>query len=277
MAETDEKEAQLTAYYDKEMGELKGAREEYTALMGGANPTFDELQKFVKVKKQTLAAGRISLGMRDYAMPAAVGSFPYEQWDDRKACCICPPCAACPDYCTFPYKVPLCWPWTICCPGLDKFGNNPCCTITYCCVPLNPVCARPCLIAHPSKCCCPDCCCCCRCETVGCELGPCCHFTCTCMPANGNPLLLLAFPFLFCCKKENITDQLKITRETGAKVQTEGGAPHAAETETAAIADAVAAETMGERGAVEPADAESDAVAAETTGERGAVELADAE
>ena len=34
MAETDEKEAQLTAYYDKEMGELKGAREEYTALMG---------------------------------------------------------------------------------------------------------------------------------------------------------------------------------------------------------------------------------------------------
>ena len=34
---------------------------------------------------------------------------------------------------------------------------------------------------------------------------------------------------------------------------------------------------MGERGAVEPADAESDAVAAETTGERGAVELADAE
>ena len=106
MAETDEKEAQLTAYYDKEMHELKGAREEYTALMGGANPTFDELQKFVKVEKQTLAAGRISLGMRDYAMPAAVGSFPYEQWDDRKACCIFPPCAACPDYCTFPYKVP---------------------------------------------------------------------------------------------------------------------------------------------------------------------------
>ena len=38
MAETDEKEAQLTAYYDKEMGELKGAREEYAAVMGGAIP-----------------------------------------------------------------------------------------------------------------------------------------------------------------------------------------------------------------------------------------------
>ena len=77
------------------------------------------------------------------------------------------------------------------------------------------------------------------------------------MPAQGNPLLLLAFPFLLCCQKENITDQLKITRpEAGAKVQTEGGAPHAAETEPAAIADAVAAETMGERGAVELADAE---------------------
>ena len=49
------------------------------------------------------------------------------------------------------------------------------------------------------------------------------------MPATGNPLLLLAFPFLFCCQKENITDQLKVTRpEAGAKVQTEGGAPHAA-------------------------------------------------
>ena len=32
MEETDEKEAQLTAYYDKEMGELKGAREEYAAV-----------------------------------------------------------------------------------------------------------------------------------------------------------------------------------------------------------------------------------------------------
>ena len=54
MAETDEKEAQLTAYYDKEMGELKGAREEYAAVMGGANPTFEDLQRFVKFKKQTL-------------------------------------------------------------------------------------------------------------------------------------------------------------------------------------------------------------------------------
>ena len=76
------------------------------------------------------------------------------------------------------------------------------------------------------------------------------------MPTDKNPLCVLTFPFTLCCKKENITDQLKITRETGAKVQTEGGAPHAAETETAAIADAVAAETMGERGAVELADAE---------------------
>ena len=268
MAETDEKEAQLTAYYDKEMGELKGAREEYAAVMGGANPTFEDLQRFVKFKKQTLAAGRFELGIRDLTMQfekPVMGSFPYEEWDDRKACCVCPPCAMCPGYCTFPYELPLCWPATICCPFLKKrCGNNPCCLVTNLCKPLNPVCARPCFIAHPSNCCkcpecckCPDCCCCCRCETVGCELGPCCHFTCTCMPATGNPLLLLAFPFLFCCQKENITDQLKITRpEAGAKVQTEGGAPHAAETETAAIADAVAAETMGERGAVELADAE---------------------
>ena len=76
------------------------------------------------------------------------------------------------------------------------------------------------------------------------------------MPTDKNPLCVLTFPFTLCCKKEKITDQLRVTRNLEAKVQTEGGAPHAAETEPAAIADAVAAETMGERGAVELADAE---------------------
>ena len=64
MAETDEKEAQLTAYYDKEMG-AHGAREEYAAVMA-ANPTFETSS--ASSFKQTLAAGRFELGIRDLTM-----------------------------------------------------------------------------------------------------------------------------------------------------------------------------------------------------------------
>lgn len=220
-AANEEDKAKLEAYVADEMKQLKAAKEEYVALWGGENPSWSEVQQFIKFRKGVESTGRSHLDIKGPTMNITMVApnltrYPYHEWDMRGACCVCPPCAMCPGYFKCPIQCPLCFPLTIfgCCTtppfGLPK--NNPCCLVTYLCKPLELTLARPCLVVHPCKlpCCNLSCCSCkssckipCGFKTIGCDCY-CCHFTFTLCPSCcPQP----------CCAKEKFQEDLSITRQ----------------------------------------------------------------
>jgi len=209
-----EQAQKLDAFVEGEMKSISAAKEEYMALMGGEKPSFEEVQKFIKFKKSVIAAGRQDIGIREPGVKVEVPNltrYPYDEWDGRGACCVCPPCAFCPGFFTCPIECPLLFPCTIFCPflkkppcGLPKM--NPCCKITYLCKPVELACSKPCLVIHPCNlnccCSCPSCPSCCGFKTIGLDCK-CCHCTFAwCPSCCPTP----------CCAKEMFTDMLHITR-----------------------------------------------------------------
>lgn len=228
----EDQQAALEGFLEKKMKSISAAKDEYMALMGGEKPSFEEVQKFIKFKNSVLASGRQEMGIRQPGTKVEVPNltrYPYDEWNGRGACIICPPCAACPGFFTCPIQCPLFFPCTICLPflkkppcGLPKM--NPCCKLTYLCKPVEMACSKPCLVIHPCNiaCCCslPSCPSCCGFKTIGLDCK-CCHctwsFCPSCCPAP-------------CCATEAFTEALHITRSpvvsssTGAQ-KGAGGAP----------------------------------------------------
>eukprot|EP00966_Prymnesium_polylepis_P278100 6426046-Prymnesium_polylepis.1 len=67
-AANEEDKAKLEAYVADEMKQLKAAKEEYVALWGGENPSWSEVQQFIKFRKGVESTGRSHLDIKGPTM-----------------------------------------------------------------------------------------------------------------------------------------------------------------------------------------------------------------